>query len=205
MRDIVYETLRNAIVSGRLLPGDRLVETQIAEQLRVSRTPVREALRMLVKDGFAVDVPRNGTVIAGMSKDDASEIYDLRAVIEGLSARRAAANITPQEIKQLRNRLERMRPQTRDYEKYMKAHAEFNAIIVGASRGHRISQFVQTLSDQTRRLRSISLTTIERREEAWKEHCAIVDALCDRNADRAELLARQHVEHAKAAFLAQWQ
>ena len=204
IRDIVYETLRSAVMNGHCVAGDRLVETQLAEQLGVSRTPVREALRMLEQDGLAVAVPRRGTVVAGLNKDDAIETYDLRAVIEGLSARLAATNITAREVKQLRGKLEKMRPQPGNHEGYMRAHAEFNTTIIGASRSHRIAQFIDTLSGQIRSLRGVSLATRERQEEAWKEHVAIVDALEARDAARAEALARQHVENAKWAFLGQW-
>jgi len=204
IRDLVYESLRGAIIGGRLVSGDHLVETQVAEQRGVSRTPVREALSMLVKEGFAVAVPRKGTVIAGLSREDAIEIYDLRAVVEGLCASRAAENITARELRQLRNRLEKMQPLSGDHETYMRAHAEFNSIIIGASRSHRIAQFVDMLAGQIHRLRGVSLSTRERQEEAWREHVAIVDVLAAHDAALAEKLARKHVENAKLAFLEQW-
>ncbi|HHW27531.1 MAG TPA: GntR family transcriptional regulator [Firmicutes bacterium] len=204
IRDIVHDILRSAIIGGRFVPGDRLVESQLAQQLCVSRTPVREALRMLVKDGFAVEIPRRGTVVAGLNRDDAIDIYDLRAVIEGLCARRAASNITARELRSLRNLLESMRPGSENREAYMKAHARFNAIIIGASRSHRIAQFIDNLAGQIRCLRGVSLTTQERQKQAWEEHAAIVEALAARDGERAEQLARQHAENAKKAFLLQW-
>lgn len=204
IREIVYDTLRASVIEGRFVPGDRLVEAQVAQQLCVSRTPVREALRMLVKDGLAVEVPRKGTVVAGLNRDDAIDVYDLRAVIEGLCARRAANYITARELRSLRSLLENMRPGSENREAYMKAHARFNAVIIGASRSHRIAQFIDNLSGQIRCLRGVSLTTKERQIEAWKEHAAIVDALSEKDATTAEALARQHVENAKKAFLVQW-
>ena len=204
IRDMVYELLRNEIIEGRLVSGDHLVESLIAGQLGVSRTPVREALRMLVKDGFAVTVPRKGTVIAPLSRDDAIDIYDLREVVEGLCARRAAANVTARELKQLRVRLERMSPRSADHKSYMKAHAEFNDIIIGASRSHRIAQFLDTLSGQIQRLRGITLAAKERQEESWEEHKAIIDALAARDAVAAENLVRRHIQNAKCAFLERW-
>jgi DNA-binding GntR family transcriptional regulator len=202
--DVVHEALRNAIIQGKLLPGERLVETQLAEQLGVSRTPVREALIMLVKDGLAVTIPRKGTIIAGLDRDDAVEIYDLREVIEGLNARRAATNITENELEELRYHLEKMRPQSGNHKAYIEAHIKFNSVIIGASRSKRIAQFMDTLSSQLRCLRGVSLATIGRQEESWKEHVQIVDALLARDAATAEALARQHVANARLAFLAQW-
>lgn len=203
IRDIVYATLRDALLQGHCEAGERLVETQLAQQLRVSRTPVREALRMLEQDGLAVAVPRRGTVVAKLKIDDAVEIYDLRAVLEGLCARLAAEQITERELKQLRGKLEKMRPHSANHKAYMKAHADFNQIIIAASRSERIALLIDTFAGQLRRLRGVSLASKERQEEAWKEHEAIVEALIARDSVRAEALARQHVEHAKRAFLDQ--
>lgn len=204
IRDIVYESLRDAIMQGQCEAGERLVELQLAEQFSVSRTPVREALRMLEQDGLAVAVPRRGTVVSRLMQDDAIEIYDLRAVLEGLSARLAAERITEREIRQLRVRLQRMLPQSENRNLYMKAHAEFNEIIIAASRSLRVAQLINTFAGQLRGLRGVSLTSRERQEEAWREHEAIVDALERRDTTVAEALARQHVEHAKKAFLEQF-
>ena len=204
IRDIVYESLRAAVMKAQLAPGDRLVETQLAEQLGVSRTPVREALRMLEQDGLVVTAPRRGTIVAGLRKEDAIEIYELRAVLEGLGARLAANNVTARELKQLRNRLEKMQPQPGPNAGYLRAHAEFNEILIGASRSKRVAQLIDTFAGQLRSLRGVSLSTRERQEQAWNEHVAIVDALESRDSQRAEELARQHVENAKWAYLEQW-
>lgn len=203
IRDIVYDSLREAIVKGRLAAGERLVESQLAEQLGVSRTPVREALRMLEQDGMAVAIPRRGTVVAGLKREDAIEIYNIRAVLEGLAARLAAVSITPEEISQLRGLLEQLNPALSGGEHYMKVHAQFNQILIRASRSPRIAQLLDTFSGQLGSLRGISLTTPERRMQAWKEHNAIVDALENRDSDLAEVLAKKHVENAKSAFMAQ--
>ncbi|KAF0193722.1 MAG: transcriptional regulator GntR family [Bacillota bacterium] len=203
IRDIVHEKLRTAIMRGELPSGERLFDTQLAKQLGVSRTPVREALRMLEQEALIVVTPRRGTIVYRLKQEDAIEIYNIRSVLEGLALRLAAQNITHQEIVQLREKLEKMRPLPENLAGYMAVHVEFNSIIIGASRSPRIEQLVASFASQLRNLRGISLTTPERQLLAWKEHCAIADAIESRDAELAEMLARRHVERAKEAYLMQ--
>jgi len=204
IRDIVHEKLRTAILKGHLPSGERLFDTQLATQFGVSRTPVREALRMLEQEALIVVTPRRGTIVSSLKQEDAVEIYNIRAVLEGLAVKLAAQNITPQQIVQLREKLEKMRPLPENLEGYMAVHAEFNSVLIGASRSPRILQMVSSFASQLRNLRNISLTTPARQLLAWKEHCAIIDAVESKDAELAELLARRHVENAKAAYLVQW-
>ncbi|MBS3938994.1 MAG: GntR family transcriptional regulator [Peptococcaceae bacterium] len=204
IRDIVHEKLRTAILRGHLPSGERLFDTLLAKQLGVSRTPVREALRMLEQEALIVVTPRRGTIVSSLKQEDAVEIYNLRAVLEGLALRLAADNITPHDISALREKLEKMRPLPENLAGYMAVHAEFNSILIRASRSPRIEQLVASFTGQLRNLRGISLTSPSRQVSAWKEHCAIVDAIELGDAELAEFLARRHVENAKAAYLEQW-
>ena len=204
IRDIVYEKLRTAIIAGHLASGERLFDTQLAKQFGVSRTPVREALRMLEQEDLIVVTPRRGTIVSSLKQEDGVEIYNIRSVLEGLAVRLAAGNITPSEIVELRDKLEKMRPLPENLAGYMAVHAEFNSVLIKASRSPRILQLLGSFTGQLRNLRGISLATPDRQLLAWKEHCAIVDAVEARDAELAELLARKHVENAKAAYLKQW-
>ena len=99
LRDVVFENLRGAIVEGRLKPGERLMEVQLAEQLGVSRTPVREAIRKLELEGLVVMLPRKGAYVANMSLKDLIDVLEIRASLEGLAASLAAERITDEDIK----------------------------------------------------------------------------------------------------------
>ena len=99
LRDVVFENLREAIVEGRLKPGQRLMEVQLAEQLGVSRTPVREAIRKLELEGLVVMLPRKGAYVANMSLKDLIDVLEIRASLEGLAASLAAERITDEDIK----------------------------------------------------------------------------------------------------------
>ena len=101
LRELVFDALREAILSGTLKPGDRLMEVQLAEEMGVSRTPVREAIRKLELEGLVVMVPRKGAYVSGLSLKDAADLFEIRQSLEGLAASLAAERITDEEIKML--------------------------------------------------------------------------------------------------------
>jgi len=198
IRDIVYESLRSAIMTGHLAPGERLVESEVADRLKVSRTPVREALRMLEKDGIAVSVPRRGTVVVGLKVEDALEIYNILSVLEGLVARLAASHITPEELRALKD-LKKSKPPLGDFAEYARIFAEFNAILNRASRSKRLISLMDTYASQLTCLRYVSLDSPERQSASWDEHLGIIEAIERRDGPLAELRAKQHVAHAMQA------
>lgn len=201
IRDIVYESLRSAIMMGHLAPGERLVESEVADRLQVSRTPVREALRMLEKDGIAVSVPRRGTVVVGLKIEDALEIYNILSVLEGLVARLAAQNITPEEITALKE-LKRHKPPLGDFAEYARIFAEFNAILNRASRSERLIRLMDTYASQLSCLRYVSLDSPERQSASWDEHLGLIEAIEARDELLAEDRAKQHVAKAMLACAA---
>ena len=101
LRDVVFHTLREAILKGELKPGERLMELQLASKLGVSRTPIREAIRMLEQEGLAVTIPRRGAEVARMTEKDMKDVLQIREVLDELAVRLACDNITKEEIKEL--------------------------------------------------------------------------------------------------------
>lgn len=203
IREIVLHEIRNAIFEGKLNQGDRLIENHIAERMGVSRTPVREALRQLEIEGLAVNVPRKGTLVKGISKEDAIEIYDIREVLEGLVSRLACLHITRLEIRRLNEIISIMEESIKNSNnsEYIKAHNEYNQILLNASKNKRLIERLETIYDYLKSLRRISLMTNERREEAIKEHKDIVKAIEIGDEELAEKVARIHVYNAKKAFI----
>lgn len=203
IREIVLESLREAIFDGRLKEGDRLVETNIAEIMGVSRTPVREALRQLELEGLAVNIPRRGTVVKGISMEDAVEIYDMREVLEGLAVRLACLNISRGQLlclKQVVNDMEEC-IQHDDRNQYNKLHNEFNMIIIQASNNKRLVENMEHIYEYLTNLRNVSLENFQGRKEALKEHREVLDALEKGDENLAESLTRQHVKNAKNRFV----
>ena len=203
MREIVLYELRSAIFENKLKPGDRLVENIIASSMGVSRTPVREALRQLEIEGLAANIPRKGTIVKGISIEDANEIYDLREVLEGLAVRLACLNISRVEIRRLKEILGIMDENIvdMDYPDYISAHREFNEIILYASKNKRLMEKLEHIYEYLKSLRKISLINIERRKLALVEHTKITQAIEDGDEVLAEKEARLHIINAKKSFI----
>ncbi|MBC5995189.1 GntR family transcriptional regulator [Romboutsia ilealis] len=203
MREIVLYEIRNAIFENKLSPGDRLVENIIASSMGVSRTPVREALRQLEIEGLAVNIPRKGTLVKGISKEDAMEIYDLREVLEGLAVRLACLNISRREINYLKEVIEKMRitMSENNYEEYMKAHGEYNDIIMKASKNKMLLRQIEHVYEYLKSLRKVSLHHLDKRQDVLMEHVRIVNAIEKGDEFLAEQEARIHVINAKQRFI----
>lgn len=203
IREIVYEELRKAIFDGRIKKGEHLVESIIGEEMEVSRTPVREALRQLEAEGLVSNVPRRGAIVQGITKEDAVEIYDLREVLEGLVVRLACKNITDEDIIRLKDILKKMEEtiSKKDDESYLNIHGDFNTIIFNRANSKRLQSLMTNIYDYLASLRSISLQKEDRRISALEEHRQIVYALEKRDEEAVEKLAREHVRKAKEAFL----
>ncbi len=203
IREIVLERLRMAIINGTLEPGSRLVETSIADNMGVSRTPVREAFRQLEIEGLAENVPRKGTVVKGISKKDIMEIYEIREVLEGLEFSLACSNLTEFQISDLKEKVCKMEQciENNDVKKYWKTHGEFHDIILYASNNNRLIEQMKQIYEYLSVLRNFTLVMNERRHQAMKEHKALIEAFENKDEILAEKIGREHTVNAKK-FLA---
>jgi DNA-binding GntR family transcriptional regulator len=202
LREIVFETLREAIIKGLLKPGERLMEIQIAEELGVSRTPVREAIRKLELEGFLVMVARKGAYVADISVKDITDIFEVRAALEGLAAGLAAERITEEELEQLERALVQIsEATTSDLNSVVQSDTSFHELIYRASRNQRLQQIVIHLQEQIQRFRTVSLSQPGRTRFFIEEHRKIVEAISERNSELASLLAREHIESAEQSLL----
>ena len=136
LREVVCETLRNAIIEGVLKPGERLMEIQVSEELGVSRTPVREAIRKLELEGFVVMIPRRGTYVSDLSIKDINEVFEVRTALDVLAAGMAAERITDEELEQMERLLVELGGyiEQNDIEKIVEADSKFHDILYSASR-----------------------------------------------------------------------
>ncbi|MBV7275989.1 GntR family transcriptional regulator [Clostridium thailandense] len=203
IREIVLERLRMAIIDGTLEQGDRLVETTVAENMGVSRTPVREAFRQLEIEGLAENVPRKGTIVKGISKKDIIEIYEIREMLEGLEFRLACFNISESQISELKGKISIMEQyiDNNDITGYWKAHGEFHDIILYCSGNKRLIDQMKQIYEYLSRLRNFTLVMNERRLQAMKEHKALIEAFEKKDEMLAEKIGREHTVNAKK-FLA---
>jgi len=203
LREIVFETLRDAIINQVLRPGERLMEIQLAEEMGVSRTPVREAIRKLELEGFVVMVPRRGVYVAGISMKDIHEVFEVRSALEALAASLAAERITEEELEEMERRLveEAKETEANNLRSIVEIDTSFHDLLYKAARNERLVHFVNLLQEQLQRFRSASLARPGRGKIALEEHRKIVEALATRNGKLAGQLAREHIESAEHAML----
>lgn len=200
LREIVLEALREAIVSGVLEPGERLMEIQLAEEMGVSRTPVREAIRKLELEGFVVMIPRKGAYVAGVSYKDVKDVFEIRASLESLAAGLAAEKITDEELEQMERVLHYERePDT--LEEMVQSDVDFHALLYKASRNERLIGILGNLREQIQRFRTTSLAVPGRVKYAIQEHRDIADAVARHDLEEAQSLAYSHIENAVNTML----
>lgn len=205
VRDKVYEQLRQAILRSGLNPGDRLIERKLAEQLKVSRTPIREALRMLELEGLVSHLPRIGAVVARVNDLEVFENYRIRAVLEGLAARMAAEKIKPdqlQHIIQLLKSIENFAHEG-DPDNLEKAHLEFNDVIYKAADNPRLYSMITTLVDHITRYARVGYCYPGRIAAATREHRQLVEAIKLHDGDLAERVAREHIDNSRRAYFSE--
>ena len=199
----VYQVLREGIVERTIAPGQHLAEQQLAQELGVSRTPVREALRRLALEGFVVMVPRRGAYVAGMSLKDMNDVFELRMALEGLAAYLAAQRITPQEQTVLKETLVQLETATAadDKDQVISTDTRFHALIYTASRNRRLIQIVGNLSDQIQSFRLQSLFAPGRLKDTMREHKRLLTAIERRDSQSARKLAEEHIQQAEVSLL----
>lgn len=199
LREIVFETMRQAIISGHLKPGERLMEVQMAEELGVSRTPVREAIRKLELEGFVVMVPRKGAYVAALSLKDIADVFEIRGALEGLAAGLAAERATEEELEELERMLVLIAEciEKHDVSTIIDIDTRFHDLLYAASRNDRLKHILSNLREQIQRFRAQSLARPGRLKRALTEHKAIVEALQQRDPDLAQRLAQEHIENAE--------
>lgn len=203
LRSEVYISLKNAILNNQFKPGVRLVEKELANQMGISRTPVREALRQLELEGLVTHVLRKGVSVVGVSINDALEIYTIRAVLEGLAARLAAKNISEKDLAELEEILSKMTEyiEKDNINKLITIHSNFHNFIAKAGKNARLYNMIISLRDYVKKYAKISYSIPGRMQGVWEEHREIVDAIAKGDDDRAALAAKNHIVQAKQAFL----
>ncbi|MBA7714688.1 HTH-type transcriptional repressor RspR [subsurface metagenome] len=200
----VYRVLKTEIIKGSLKPGTKLLEGKIAEEMEVSRTPIREALRELAAEGFVKISPNQEVVVSNASIEDVQEVLQIRGVLEGLAARLATKTISEEEIKELEKYQKRMEHYTNkdDVLAFSEMDAEFHELILNICGNNRLIQIRKNLSDQAHRYRIRSLSVPGRLKYSLKEHQEIVEALKRKNAEQADRLIQKHIENVLANVLA---
>ena len=204
LREVVCETLRDAVRRGVLQPGERLMEIQLAEELGVSRTPVREAIRKLEMEGYVIMMPRRGTYVADLSIRDVNEVFEIRTSLESLASGLAAERITEDELEKLQRLLVEIGAHIKngDMESIVRTDTEFHDLLYQASRNKRLVGIISNLREQLTRFRTTSMSYPGRLKATLEEHRNIVEALAQGDEKAARKAAEHHMEKSEQTLLA---
>jgi len=189
------ESIEEEIATGRLLPGTRLDEVELAARFGVSRTPLREALRLLLGEGLVETRPQRGTVVAQVTPQRLIEMFEVMAELEAMCARLAARRLSDAELAEIEAAHEACRGSAaaRDADAYFYANERFHYAIYAASHNSFLFEQAAALQRKLRPYRRLQLRVRNRPQRSFEEHQAIVDALRDGDADQAQKSIRAHV------------
>lgn len=193
LAEVAYQSIRNAILAGHLAIGESVPEEALALHLKMSRTPIREAIGRLRAEGMLEEVRPRGNVVSGVADRDVFEVYEIREVLEGLCLRLAASRITAHQLFKLSTVLERMEAAVHDPARFSELNREFHSIVVQAARNPVLAKIMDELLSFVDRF-PVSAYIVEGRAQlALEEHNRILDALQTGDKDRAEQAAQEHL------------
>lgn len=197
LRESILETIRDAIMSGVLKPGEKVAEPELAERFGISRTPIREAFRQLESEGYLTVIPRKGAVVASFSERDIEEFYAIKSILEGYAARLACRLLTDREIERLAAINDKLNSLARegDVKHFFKVHNDFHDLFLRAADNEKLLELIDTLMQKFQRLRVASLSLPGRMDVSVQEHSKIIEAFRQRDADLAEHLVRKNAEY----------
>ena len=198
-----YARLLTEIRLGSLKPGERLTETELAARLGISRTPVREAIRALETDGLVIHTPRVGATIRVLDSAEVTELYEMRAVLEGTAARFAARAAYKSEIAELKAINDEMAAAVGEIDQLFKLNSRFHAVLMNAARNRFLVRAVEAIQKTLLILGPSTMEETDRVGAALAEHRAVIEALQANDEDRAEAAMRAHIEGAHRARLKQ--
>ena len=195
LRDVVFQTLREAILKGELKPGERLMELQLASKLGVSRTPIREAIRMLELEGLAVTMPRKGAEVARMTEKDMEDVLQIRKALDELAVGLACDNMTEESLEQIYVALKNFEESTRsrDVKKIAQADVEFHDTIYQAADNPKLVNMLNNLREQMYRYRVEYLKNDTVYPRLIEEHEKIYEGLKRKDKETVVEIVSHHV------------
>ncbi len=197
LRDVVFNTLREAILRGDLKPGERLMELQLAAKLGVSRTPIREAIRMLQQEGLAVTIPRRGAEVAGMTEKDMEDVLQIREALEILAVQLASEKVTDEQVEELADKVKAFEEvlKTKDIKQIAQADIDFHDFIYAAADNPKLLGMLNNLREQIYRYRVEYLKDENNYPRLLEEHQQILDGLRRRDKAYVVEMTRAHVDN----------
>ena len=197
LRDVVFNTLRKAILRGELKPGERLMEIQLANKLGVSRTPIREAIRKLELEGLALMIPRKGAEVAQITEKNMQDVLEVRKALEELSVQLACERITPEQVEEMKMAAEDFRKvlKSGDVTKIAEADVKFHDIIFAATNNQRLITLLNNLREQMYRFRVEYLKQKECYPQLLEEHDKLIALISGGEVEEACELMGCHIDN----------
>ena len=195
LRDVVFNTLRQAILRGELKPGERLMEIQLANKLGVSRTPIREAIRKLGLEGLVLMIPRKGAEVAEITEKNMLDVLEVRRALEELAVKLACERITEEEIQELKDAADAFQKilSEKDITKIAEADEAFHDVIFKSTGNDRLIQLLNSLREQMYRYRLEYLKREEYHPQLLEEHQQIIDRITRKDQSEAAELIDRHI------------
>ena len=203
LRDVVFNTLRQSILTGELKPGERLMEIHLADKLGVSRTPIREAIRKLELEGLVTMIPRRGAEVAQITEKNLKDVLEVRRALDALTVELACERISEEELESLQNARDTFARaiKTKDANKIAQADVAFHDIILIASRNDRLMQMLANLSQQMYRYRLEYVKDDEHYDRLIEEHNIIFDAISRRDSKVGAQAIISHIDNQEKSII----
>ena len=205
LRDVVFNTLRKAILTGELKPGERLLEIQLANQLGVSRTPIREAIRKLELEGLVIMMPRRGAEVAQITEKDLRDVLEVRRALDALCAELACDRITEEEKQKLKDACDEFEKATAtgDATTIATADVALHDIIVEVTGNRRLIQLINNLSEQMYRYRFEYIKDENQHNNLVEEHRMIYESIVRGDKEGAAKAAKLHIDNQESSIIKQ--
>lgn len=205
LRDVVFNTLRQAILTGELKPGERLMEIHLANRLGVSRTPIREAIRKLELEGLVTMIPRRGAEVAQITEKSLKDVLEVRRALDALCVELACDRISEKELEALAEACDAFEAatKTKDTKKIAQADVALHDIIVKATNNNRLVQLVNNLSEQMYRYRFEYIKDENCHSQLTNEHRIIYESIRGKDKETAAKTARLHIDNQELSIMKQ--
>lgn len=196
MREKVYDTLKQMIIDGVIKPGERIIETEYSNKFQISRTPIREAIRMLELEGLVESQTTGGVIVKTLTREEISEIYKIRIALESLIIEEIIKKINNQDIKKLEKVLKNTKKafEVKDIEKVFSLFTEFNQILYDIASLPKVTGMINNINLYLKRFRKLFIDNPSRKEEAFEDHVQILEAIKNKELSTAISINRMHLE-----------
>ena len=204
LRDQTYDIIKNMIIMREIEPGKKINEENIAREIQVSRTPIREALCRLENEGIVKIIPRRGAFVSELTETNVREILLIREVLEGLVVRLAIENMDEKTLEKLRKSLEKVSDlpeKNRDLINYTRSEVDFHSILLSAGNNQMLKNMMEIVNAHLQIIRLRTVVIPERAQRTVKEHQQILKAIEKRDAVSAEQLMREHIRSVREVAL----